>query len=122
MLPRVRFLGKVSRERVSEELTKTDIFVMVSESEAFGLVYLEAMGAGCLTIASKDEGMDGVIVDGKNGFLCKAGDDEELSLVLKRIIKMNSEERKKISDNALRTAMDNTDEKAAMNYLKFVEG
>ena len=122
MLPKVNFLGKVSRERVSEELKKTDVFIMISESEAFGLVYLEAMGVGCLTIASKDEGMDGVIIDGENGFLCKAGNDEELSLILKRIIKMNSDERKKISDNALRTAMNNTDERAAINYLKFVEG
>jgi len=121
MLSKVRFLGKVPRERVSEELAKTDVFIMISESEAFGLVYLEAMGAGDLTIASKNEGMDGVIVDGENGFLCKAGDDDELSLILKRIIKMDPEKRRKISDNALRTAMDNTDEKAAINYLKYVE-
>lgn len=122
MLSKVNFFGKVSRERVSEELKKTDVFIMVSESEAFGLVYLEAMGAGCLTVASKNEGMDGLIVDGENGFLCKAGDDEELSLILKRIVKMDAEGRRKISDKALRTAMDNTDERAAMNYLKFVEG
>ena len=42
-------------------------------------------------------------------------------MVLKRIIKMDPEKRRKISDNALRTAMDNTDEKAAINYLKYVE-
>ena len=37
---------------------------MISSSETFGLVYLEAMAAGCITIASRDEGFDGIIKDG----------------------------------------------------------
>ena len=42
---------------------------MISQGEAFGLVYLEAMARGCITIASRGEGFDGIIKDGINGFL-----------------------------------------------------
>ena len=37
---------------------------MISELETFGLVYIEAMAAGCITIASRNEGFDGIIKDG----------------------------------------------------------
>ena len=46
--------------------------------KTFGLVYLEAMARGCITVASRDEGFDGIIQDGVNGFLCKSGDETEL--------------------------------------------
>jgi len=39
---------------------------MISTDEIFGLAYLEAMAASCITIASKDGGVYGIIVDGKN--------------------------------------------------------
>ena len=38
-----------------------DCFVMVSSREAFGLVYVEAMAKGCIVIATKGQGMDGII-------------------------------------------------------------
>ena len=46
---------------------------MVSDNETFGMVYIEAMLAGCVTIASKAGGVDGVIIDGKMDFI-KQGD------------------------------------------------
>ncbi len=114
--------GRIPREQISEVLKETDVFVMISEAEAFGLVYLEAMGAGCLTVASKDEGMDGIIVDKKNGFLCKAGDCCELAAILEEIQKMDASTKKIISDNAVATALANTDYLAARNYINHVCG
>lgn len=43
---------------------------MVSAHEAFGLVYVEAMAKGCITVATAGQGIDGVIVDGKMVFVC----------------------------------------------------
>lgn len=40
---------------------------MISRNETFGVVYLEAMAAGCITIASRNVGYDGIIVDRVNG-------------------------------------------------------
>ena len=85
------------------------------------MVYLEAMARGCITIASRDEGFDGIIRDGVNGFLCKAGDEAELASILKRIKEMPQEELHRISDNAVSTAHELTDERVAKDYLNHLK-
>lgn len=114
---KVKTLGKISRDSIKAEYDKADCMVMISRGEAYGLVYLEAMARGCITIASRDEGFDGVIKDGVNGFLCKAGDADELATIIGRINNLKAEERKAISNNAIATAQSLTDFKAAKLYL-----
>lgn len=113
----VYFAGQVPRSYVLSYLRRSDVFVMVSRAEVFGLVYLEAMAQGCITIASKGEGMDGIIKDGINGFLCNAGDSHELAAVLNRILSLSPESLKTISRNAIETAKDYSDEKVANTYI-----
>lgn len=114
---KVRTLGKIPRENIKEQYDKADCLVMISRGEAYGLVYLEAMARGCITIASKREGFDGVIEDGINGFLCQAGDSEELAQIMKRINDMTSEQKKEMSENAILTAKALTDHLAAKRYI-----
>ena len=116
----VSLLGRIPRDRIIEEYDKAECMVMISRGEAYGLVYLEAMARGCITIASKGEGFDGVIVDGINGFLCKAGDGKELASIIRRINSMTKEDRESISENAIATARRLTDEKAARMYINDV--
>lgn len=117
----VRILGRIPRDQIVAEYDNADCMVMISRGEAYGLVYLEAMARGCITIASRDEGFDGVIVDSENGFLCKAGDAEELATIIYRINAMSAEERQAISDKAIETAKRLTDEKAARLYIEDVK-
>lgn len=114
----VKMLGKKSRDEVQFELTNTDVFVMVSKPEAFGLVYLEAMGKGCIVIGSIGQGIDGVIQHGKNGFLCEARNVDSLRNVFIQIAAMSYEDKIKMSKNALRTAKNMTDDKVAISYLE----
>lgn len=93
---------------------------MISEEETFGLVYLEAMSMGCITIASRNEGMEGIIEDGVNGFLCKAGDEKELAVIIDRINQMSNDELHTISQNASQTAMRLTDENVAADYINHI--
>jgi glycosyltransferase involved in cell wall biosynthesis len=115
---KVVFHNRVSRDSVKEILLRNQVFVMISENEAFGLVYLEAMSCGCIVIASKNEGFDGIINDGFNGFLCKAGDDVELFQILLKIDKLSLEEKTLISKNAIDTASVLTNEYVSKQYLK----
>jgi glycosyltransferase involved in cell wall biosynthesis len=112
------FTGRLSREEIIDYLIDSDVFVMVSRGEVFGLVYLEAMSLGCITIASRNEGIDGIIEDGVNGFLCEAGNVEELANIISRIRMMSGEELKKISDNAKSTAIKYSDINVANNYIE----
>lgn len=116
----VEFLGKIPRDAIKARYDAADCMVMISEGEAYGLVYLEAMARGCITIASRDEGFDGVIVDGINGFLCKAGDAGELADVIRKINALTPEEKRKISLNAWETAKGLTDYLAAKRYMEDV--
>ena len=117
---RLYLLGQVDREHVQHELASTDIFVMVSRHETFGMVYLEAMAHGCITIASKNEGFDGIIVDGVNGFLCEAGNSNELRRIIEFINEMDADKKQSIRQAAISTAQAMTEHKMAVAYINDV--
>ncbi len=114
---KVKTLGKIPRDSIKEQYDQADCMVMISKGEAYGLVYLEAMARGCITIASKKEGFDGVIEDGVNGVLCKAGDTDELAQIMRKISEMTVQERLAISENAIKTAKSLTDFLVAKRYI-----
>lgn len=122
VMQNVHLLGRIPRDKVIELLDNSDLFIMISRSEVYGLVYLEAMARGCITIASRKEGFDGIIRDGINGFLCEAGNTEELAQILINIKSMSREQLLKISNAAMATARELTDENAARKYLSAVIG
>ena len=113
----VRFTGRLPREEIIQYLEQADVFVMISKAEIFGLVYLEAMALGLIPVGSRNEGIDGIIRDGENGFLCEAGNVEELVSVLEKIKEMPSEQLDLISRNAKETAQEYSDEGVARKYI-----
>ena len=117
----IQLLGNIERREVIAHLDKSQVFVMISKREAFGLVYLEAMARGLITIASRNDSFDGIIKDGYNGFLCEAGNVEELSRIISRIRAMSDEELQTISRNAIVTAELYTDSKVAKAYIEAIE-
>lgn len=118
---KTHLLGFTPRDEVVRQLQASDVFIMISKSEAFGLVYLEAMAQGLITIASRKEGFDGIIEHGKNGFLCEAGNIDELAGLIKEIREMSPESLQKISRNAIETAKWLTDKNAAKMYIDALE-
>lgn len=113
----VMFMGFQARETVSAVMFYSDVFIMVSENETLGLVYLEAMAQGCIPVGSRGEGIDGVIVDGRNGFLVDPKKEDELVATLLKITRMSFDERAKLVKNAYDTARGMTARNMAENYL-----
>lgn len=74
---KIRFLGK--QEAVEELLAISDIFVMPSENESFGLAALEAMACGVPVISSNVGGIPEVNIDGKTGYISEVGAVEEMA-------------------------------------------
>lgn len=109
---KVKFLGQLSHDRVLEEMRKSDIFVLPSKNETFGMVYLEAMASGCITVGLKGDGIDGIIKDSENGYLC---DLDNITGVIEKII--NSDDQNMILENSFNTILNYTKEKACLNYL-----
>ena len=117
---KVTFLGQIPRDEIIKQYDRHQCFILISRSEVFGLVYLEAMARGCITVASKNEGMEGIIQDGVNGFLCKAGDVNELVSVIQRINVLPAAEKQRISDKARYTAEELSDYNVAKHYIETV--
>lgn len=80
----VTFLGRLPNQEALAEMAKAEIFVMPSYPEGFGIVYLEAMASGCVSIGTKGEGIDGFIRDGKNGFLVPPDDVDAIVQTIDR--------------------------------------
>lgn len=107
------FLGQISRNEVLEKMRESDIFILPSKNETFGMVYLEAMASGCITVCSKNDGIDGIIKDGVNGFLC-----DDIEETLKRIVEFP--EKNVLLENSFMTISNFTAEKAAENYINYL--
>jgi N-acetyl-alpha-D-glucosaminyl L-malate synthase BshA len=73
----VRFLGK--QDAVEEILSVTDLFLMPSESESFGLAALEAMACKVPVIATNVGGIPELIVNGVTGFMSNVGDIDDMA-------------------------------------------
>jgi glycosyltransferase involved in cell wall biosynthesis len=68
MESQISLLGSLSREKVAENISNSDCFVLASEYETFGVVYIEAMASGKPVIAVKNGGAEGIVND-FNGIL-----------------------------------------------------
>jgi len=74
---RIIYLGKLRETRQVLELS--DVFVLPSESESFGLAALEAMAVGVPVVSSNTGGIPEVNKHGFSGFLADVGDIEAMA-------------------------------------------
>lgn len=115
------FKGFLPRSEVYRYMSRSDIFVMPSRHETLGLVYLEAMSNGCITIGAENEGIDGIIRHGVNGFLVEAFNEKALTELFEKIWNMEKEEICRISSYARKTAEQYTQKNMGKQYLDLIE-
>lgn len=82
---KVIFFG--NSNEIDKILCMTDLFLLPSETESFGLAALEAMACGVPVISSNSGGLPEVNFDGYSGYLSNVGNVEEMAANAIKILK-----------------------------------
>jgi len=82
---RVTLTGGLPHAEVLRLMAESDLFVLPSWGEGYGIVYIEAMAAGCIAVGARGEGIGDTIADGENGFLVPAGDIDATERVMRDV-------------------------------------
>ena len=116
---KIVFMGK--QENVSEILAVTDLFLLPSENESFGLAVLEAQACGVPSITSNAGGLPEVNLDGETGFTINVGDISTFASRIEQLID-DADLRKRFSKNARTISRDQySADKVMPLYLNYYE-
>lgn len=99
----VIFLGK--QDNVEDLYSMSDLMLLLSEKESFGLVALEAMACGVPCIGTNIGGIPEVIENGVNGFICNVGD---IDIIADRAVSLLKDpiSHEKFSNHSIETVQD----------------
>ena len=112
---KVKLLVTPSDQTKNHILEKSDIFILPSEWEAFGISILEAMAKNNAIISTRTEGGKYLIKDRENGYLYDYGDHSEITSRIKKLVK-NPDQLEKIQQNNLNKAKKYTWNRIAKEY------
>ncbi|HEY5124017.1 MAG TPA: N-acetyl-alpha-D-glucosaminyl L-malate synthase BshA [Ignavibacteria bacterium] len=114
----VKFMGK--QDAIVELLSISDLFLMPSQSESFGLSALEAMSCSVPVISSSIGGLPELNIHGETGYIAEMGDIERMA---KYSVELLSNEKKYnlFSKNARERAETLSEEKIVPFYENFYE-
>ncbi len=116
---RVFFLGNVPN--LEEVVGGSDLFLLPSESESFGMAALEAMASEVPVIATRAGGLPEVVTDSANGFLLKVGDVDGMAARAIEILS-DADLQNRLGKNGRTVAETQFDEKEIVpRYRKFYE-
>lgn len=112
----VRFLGK--QDAIEEILSVSDLFLMPSESESFGLAALEAMACKVPAITSNAGGLPELNIDGFCGYMSNVGDVDDMAEKAISILKDDAV-LQQFKENALMRAKDFDLKKILPDYIAY---
>ncbi|WP_221565170.1 N-acetyl-alpha-D-glucosaminyl L-malate synthase BshA [Alkalihalobacillus sp. TS-13] len=112
----VLILGK--QENIAELFSISDVKLLLSEKESFGLVLLEAMACGVPVIGTNIGGIPEVIDEGRTGYICEVGNIEQIAARTLEILQ-DEELHREMSLNAVEHVQNHFHSKMILNdYLE----
>jgi L-malate glycosyltransferase len=115
----VTITGRLSRDKISSYMEMSECFVLASQAETFGVVYIEALASGLPVIATKCKGPEGFI-DHANGVLIDKDDIDQLKeAMLSMTVNINAYDRNAI---ALKAKDDFSPELIAYQLTEYYQG
>jgi len=96
------------QDEVSRMIQASDIYVLASDNEGFGIALVEAMSVGLVCVATNVTGPSEIIVDGQNGFLVEKSEQGVLN-GLKGALALENSEKESMQNQARVTAEEKWD-------------
>lgn len=112
----VLFVGRIPRMDLPSYYAASDVFVIPSVVEAFGLVTVEAMACGKPVIGTNVGGIPEIIVDGVSGFLTEPKNPEKIAEKVILLLK-SPKLRKKMGRNGRKIAEEKFDIKKRVHKI-----
>lgn len=112
---RIHFLGW--RDDIPQILKASDLFVLPSPKEAFGLSVLEAMASGVAVIATNSGGLKDIIENGKSGLLVPPANPEKMAEAIITLL-CNPNQKRDLEEAALKRVQSFSAERMANETLK----
>ncbi|XP_013416595.1 uncharacterized protein LOC106178102 [Lingula anatina] len=83
--PQLEFLGQKTPDELSKYMAASDILIMPSLYEPFGIVAIEAMAAGCCMIVTSVGGLNEIVQDGVHGCKVPPGDADAICAAFEKL-------------------------------------
>jgi N-acetyl-alpha-D-glucosaminyl L-malate synthase BshA len=116
---KVKFLGK--QDGLVEILSSSDLFLIPSQSESFGLAALEAMACGLPVISSSVGGLPELVKHNETGFIAEIGDVDRMAKYALELL-TNEKKYKLFSENSRQRAVNKFDKsKVVPLYEEYYE-
>lgn len=103
--PQAKFLGSKTPEELAMYMAASDILIMPSVYEPFGIVAIEAMAAGCCLIVTATGGLDEIVEHGVNGFKVPPGNAEAIREAFEEMV-ANPDKMEEMHQTNIRQAME----------------
>lgn len=116
MEEKVIFEGNIPNNEVLVKLRLSDLFILVSTGETFGMAYLEAGSRANVVVATENDGVAGFIKYNLNGFTCKP-DVQELANLIDDIYEMPRSEIRRIILTLRKDLLANDSKTVSQRYL-----
>jgi len=117
--PQIKHFGFVQPQNLPDYIKQTSVFILPSHFEPWGVVVHEFAAAGFPIICSDKVGaVEAFVEDGKNGFVFKSGDVNELKQQLLKTIKLTNLELDIMAQNSVEKSKSITPQKWAEKICK----
>jgi len=113
----VEHRGLLQRHELGELFRETDLFLDLSDFQAFGRTSIEAMSCGSVSIVPAHGGAYEYAVDGKNCFIVDTRSDDRILSGFQQWLAMSGNERRQMALEGVKTGFQYTPQSAALSLL-----
>ncbi|HFD04557.1 MAG TPA: glycosyltransferase family 4 protein [Firmicutes bacterium] len=111
----VKLIPPMKREMIAKKIRKSDLFLLLSENEGFGMVVVESMLSGVPVILSRSGGFYDLVEDEFNGLLVNGDDYDTVAGAISRLLE-NNKFRSFLIKNGLKSAKKYTRKNIAKKF------